>query len=60
MKITKIEDFELWKKHYKCLRCNHDWLPRKTQYVLPRMCPKCKSIYWSTHRKKKIEKLLIE
>lgn len=30
-------------KKLKCLRCNHEWLPR-TEDV--RMCPSCKSAFW--------------
>lgn len=32
----------------KCERCGHKWTPRGT-YV--RVCPKCKSPYWSRPRK---------
>jgi Zn finger protein HypA/HybF involved in hydrogenase expression len=34
----------------KCLRCNHKWIPRKTDIV---QCPKCKSALWN---KKKVAK----
>jgi len=30
-------------KKIKCLRCGHEWTPRKTDV---RMCPKCKSPYF--------------
>ena len=26
-----------------CERCGHSWQPKDT----PRMCPKCKSLYWN-------------
>jgi hypothetical protein len=28
----------------KCLRCNHEWMPRSEQK--PTVCPKCNSPYW--------------
>lgn len=47
------------KMGYKCERCNHEWLPRditskldKLNTNLPKVCPKCKSPYWDTPRKK--------
>jgi Zn finger protein HypA/HybF involved in hydrogenase expression len=37
-------------KIVKCRRCAHEWIPRK----LPVMqCPRCKSVYWNTPRKKR-------
>lgn len=38
---------------WKCLRCEHTWLPRDE--VLPKVCPKCKSPYWNTPRKSSVE-----
>ena len=35
---------------YKCLRCSNIWVPRSKKY--PKVCPKCKSAYWDTHKKK--------
>ena len=32
-----------------CLRCRHQWIPRKTTYAhgnFPQACPKCQSWYW--------------
>ena len=29
---------------FKCLRCNHEWMPRSEQK--PTVCPKCNSPYW--------------
>jgi predicted Zn-ribbon and HTH transcriptional regulator len=34
-----------------CDRCGHEWLTRRPQ--LPKICPKCKSIYWNTPKPKK-------
>ena len=53
--MTKIEVFA-----FKCLRCNHEWIPRVELSQLkegvkeePRICPHCKSAYWNTRRKNK-------
>ena len=35
---------------YKCLRCGHQWVPRKKDY--PRICPKCKTPYWDKEKRK--------
>ena len=33
-----------------CLRCGHQWIPRKIAYAIgtnfPMSCPKCRSWYW--------------
>ena len=29
---------------FKCLRCGHEWIPRKIE---PKKCPKCNSPYWN-------------
>lgn len=32
-----------------CLRCGHQWIPRKAKYPrsnFPTACPKCQSWYW--------------
>jgi len=34
--------------HFKCLRCDHEWIPRREEH--PRVCPKCKSPYWDRPR----------
>lgn len=41
---------------FYCERCNHKWVPRNGKR--PIVCPKCKSPYWDTPRKKalKVEK----
>jgi DNA-directed RNA polymerase subunit RPC12/RpoP len=47
---------------YRCLRCEHQWVPRglpemadgkkpPEQDEEPRVCPKCKSPYWNRPRK---------
>ena len=41
-------------KIYTCKRCSHMWANRKNQK--PRVCPKCKSPYWDTDRRKKSNK----
>ncbi len=33
----------------KCLRCNHEWIPRKLDGDV-RKCPACQSAYWDTPR----------
>lgn len=47
---------------FKCLRCNHEWIPRVSMQELegiikdkPRICPSCKSPYWDIPRKDKKE-----
>ncbi len=44
MSATKIKLGEI----QKCLRCNHEWLPRQEEIV---QCPKCKSAYWNVPKK---------
>ena len=51
MGIIKISAFE-------CERCGHIWLPRDAGAKLdrleenqPKVCPKCKNVYWNTPRK---------
>lgn len=39
---------------YTCLRCSHDWQPRKDK--IPKVCPKCHSPYWREPRRNKGEK----
>ena len=34
-----------------CHRCQHRWVPRTNN---PKLCPKCKSSYWRTKRKKNL------
>jgi predicted Zn-ribbon and HTH transcriptional regulator len=38
---------------YRCDRCGHKWTPRRTSQGDPKVCPKCKSPYWNTPRKKR-------
>ena len=44
---------------FKCDRCSHVWLPKdllnkleELDKYLPKVCPKCKSPYWNTPKKK--------
>jgi len=32
----------------KCLRCNHEWVPRREEV---KRCPKCNSPYWDKPKK---------
>lgn len=36
---------------YRCERCEHEWVPRDKESH-PKVCPKCKSPYWDTPRRK--------
>ncbi len=36
---------------YICERCSHIWAPRN-QAKKPLVCPRCKSPYWNTPRKR--------
>ena len=36
-------------KGYQCECCGHKWTPREVER--PRVCPKCKSVYWNVARK---------
>jgi len=45
---------------FRCLRCNHEWIPRVSMEELtgtikkkPRICPNCKSAYWDVEKKNK-------
>ena len=35
---------------YRCERCQHEWVPRRSSTSAPRTCPKCKSPYWDRPR----------
>jgi hypothetical protein len=48
---------------FKCLRCNHRWIPRVKLARLegklkdkPRICPGCKNAYWDLERKNGVKK----
>lgn len=51
---------------YRCLRCGHGWVPRGVELRKdgkkppdpeePRVCPKCKSPYWSKPRRTAVKK----
>lgn len=43
---------EITLRGYICERCKHKWVPRNLKEK-PAVCPKCKSPYWNTPRKKK-------
>lgn len=36
---------------YRCLRCEHEWIPRGDADQEPKVCPKCKSPYWDKERR---------
>jgi hypothetical protein len=38
---------------HRCKRCKHTWL-RRTAHD-PRMCPKCKTLFWNKERVRKIK-----
>ena len=40
----------------ECKRCGHRWTPRGARP--PKVCPKCKSPYWSKERRKEMEERL--
>jgi uncharacterized protein (DUF433 family) len=40
---------QIWLKGYQCLRCGHQWVPRKKG--APLKCPSCDSPYWQQPRK---------
>lgn len=39
---------QLW--GYRCLRCGHEWLPRKVG-ERPKVCARCKSVYYDVPRR---------
>jgi DNA-directed RNA polymerase subunit RPC12/RpoP len=45
----------LKQKGYKCNRCAHQWVPRKSTKGEPQVCPKCKSPYWNKPRKYRLK-----
>ena len=34
---------------HSCNRCHHKWLSKAEEK--PRVCPRCKSVYWNSPRK---------
>jgi rubrerythrin len=36
-------------RKWRCNRCTHEWSPRSED--MPKVCPRCKSPYWSSERK---------
>jgi predicted Zn-ribbon and HTH transcriptional regulator len=45
---------EIKVKGFRCERCGHEWVPRDIEQE-PKVCPKCKSPYWNTPRRKPVE-----
>ena len=41
---------EITVKKCTCERCGHDWVTRGIE--MPKVCPRCKSPYWNTPKKK--------
>lgn len=37
---------------FRCERCSHEWAQRQAKEELPKVCPRCKSPYWNTPRKR--------
>ena len=50
--MKDIDEFliDVKKKGYRCLRCGHEWIPRKKNGK-PQTCPKCRNRYWDKKRK---------
>jgi len=42
---------EIMLRGFQCERCGHTWAPR--EHEKPKVCPKCKSPYWNTPRKRR-------
>ncbi|SRR5579885_85003 len=36
---------------YRCERCGHEWIPRRSASAEPETCPKCRSPFWNRPRK---------
>ena len=53
MNITRRKK-EMKLPRFKCLRCEHEWIPRTENK--PTICPSCKSPYWSIERKNGVNK----
>lgn len=60
--MTNKEKYRIKKEvnAFKCLRCNHEWIPRVSLEQLtgqlkdkPRICPNCKSAYWDLEKNNK-------
>lgn len=53
--LEKISCYEhtpqMHDRSVSCLKCNHTWIPKPFK---PRMCPKCKSVYWNKNRDTKL------
>ena len=44
---------EIMVKGYLCERCGHIWAPRNQDDKMPKVCPKCKNVYWNIPKKNK-------
>jgi Zn finger protein HypA/HybF involved in hydrogenase expression len=58
IKIDKECKIKIPVNGFKCLRCEHRWIPRVELEQLegeikelPKICPKCKSPYWYKNKK---------
>ena len=38
----------------KCLRCGHEWIPRKPVVIL---CAKCRSAYWNIPKQERMKEV---
>ena len=49
-----MSEINITKKGWKCIRCNHQWTPKKgfKEKEKPKTCPKCRSPYWDTEKKR--------
>lgn len=63
MKVSNKYKIKKVLNAFKCLRCEHEWIPRVELSQLeeelkdkPRVCPKCKSAYWDLEKKNKENK----
>ncbi len=37
-------------RNFSCLRCHHNWTPKKNMVSDPKQCPACHSTYWNRPR----------
>jgi hypothetical protein len=49
MDATELPIGYVWAVACQCLRCGHQWLPRKAN-IRPKACGKCKNFYWDRPR----------
>lgn len=60
--VGKSRDFlnKAERNCWECKRCMHKWTAKKAYHrkgEKPKVCPRCKSPYWSTERKMKMVKI---